>query len=66
MKCAEVEGAERHSLEEDRLRDEMFLIILVQGTFLCGLRCVALFSSRKSGLPDRRIRRWNEYLALTI
>ena len=30
VKCTEVEGVEPHSLEEDRLRDEMLVITLVQ------------------------------------
>lgn len=65
MKCTEVEGVEPRPLEEGRLRDEMLVIISVQATFLCDLRHVTLLSSRKSGLPGRRIKRWNEYLALT-
>lgn len=43
----------------------MLVIISVEATFLCDLRYVTLFSSRKSALPARRIKRWNEYLALT-
>lgn len=42
----------------------MWIIISVEATFLCDLRYVTLFSSRKSALPARRIKRWNEYLAL--
>lgn len=65
VKCTAVEGAEPRPLEEESLTDEMLVIISVQATFLCDLRHVTLFSSRKSALPARRIKRWNEYLALT-